>query len=233
MVLRIFSKSFGTKYPELDGRIRDTYAQSSTRSNLRNLYDSYIRAIRWASDRIGKSGIIGFVTNAGFLDSNTADGLRKCLAEEFSSIFVFHLRGNARTSGEPRRREKDNVFGQGTRTPIAITLLVKNPNAKENGHIQWHDIGDYLNQADKLSVINRFQSVKGITAVNGWRVIAPDGHNDWVNQRDDSFGQYISMGSKAEKSGTVFEVYSLGLTTNRDAWCYASSPRVLERNTRS
>lgn len=112
------------EYRSLDKRIRETYAEASTATNKNALYDSYIRAIRWASDRIGKSGVIGFVSNAGFVEANTADGLRKCITKEFSSIYIFHLRGNARTSGELRRKEKDNVFGQGTRTPIAISILV-------------------------------------------------------------------------------------------------------------
>ncbi|EBV3304355.1 damage-inducible protein, partial [Salmonella enterica subsp. enterica serovar Enteritidis] len=118
-------------YPLLDSRIRDTYAEHSTATLKNALYDSYIRAIRWASDRIGDSGVIGFVTNAGFTDSNSADGLRKCLADEFSSIYVFHLRGNQRTSGELSRKEGGKIFGSGSRAPIAISLLVKNPTAQQ------------------------------------------------------------------------------------------------------
>jgi predicted helicase len=115
-------------YPALDRRIAATYAHKSTATNKNSLYDSYIRGIRWASDRIQAhpdGGIVAFVTNGSFIDGNAADGLRKCLAEEFDAIYVFNLRGNARTQGEVRRKEKDNVFGQGTRTPVAITLLVK------------------------------------------------------------------------------------------------------------
>lgn len=114
-------------YPKLDERIRSTYAQRSDATNKNALYDSYIRAIRWASDRIGDAGVIGFVTNGGFLEASTADGLRKCLAEEFSSIHVFHLRGNQRTSGELSRREGGKIFDSGSRAPIAISILVKNP----------------------------------------------------------------------------------------------------------
>src|SRR5690606_18759558 len=115
--------------PYLDERIRATYAERSTATLKNALYDSYIRAIRWASDRVGDSGVIGFVTNAGWLEANTADGLRRCLAEEFSSIYVFHLRGNQRTSGEISRKEGGKIFGSGSRAPIAISLLVKNPQA--------------------------------------------------------------------------------------------------------
>ena len=125
-------------YPSLDERIRTTYAARSNAVLVKGLYDSYIRAIRWASDRVGKSGIIGFVTNASFLDANTADGLRQCLAEEFSNIYIFHLRGNQRTQGEQSRREGGKIFGSGSRAPIAISLLVKNPKNKQNGQIFFH-----------------------------------------------------------------------------------------------
>jgi predicted helicase len=220
-------------YEQLDGRIRDTYAKHSVATNKNGLYDSYIRAIRWASERIGDSGVIGFVTNAGFIDSNTADGMRKCLADEFSSLYVFHLRGNARTSGETRRKEKDNIFGQGTRTPIAITLFVKNPNASSHGNIYLHDIGDYLTQADKLEKISAFASINGVTAANGWQHITPDAHNDWIGQRDDSFSEFISMGEKKDKNAAaIFENYSSGVKTNRDAWCYNFSKQTVATNMR-
>ena len=144
-------------YPYLDQRIEESYDKYSTANLTTSLYDSYIRAIRWASDRIENNGVIGFVTNGGYLESNSADGLRKCLSEEFSSLYIFHLRGNARTSGERRRKEKDNIFGQGTRTPVAISILVKNPNAKQHGQIYFHDIGDYLTREQKLEITENFQ----------------------------------------------------------------------------
>ena len=218
-------------YPKLDESIRSTYAARSTATLKNALYDSYIRAIRWASDRIGDSGVIGFVSNAGFIEANTADGLRKCLAEEFSSIYVFHLRGNARTSGELRRQEKDNVFGQGTRTPIAISILVKNPLAKAHGKIVFHDIGDYLSREEKLEKITSFKSIDGITAANGWQIITPDQHGDWLRQRDDSFGEFISLGDKKNDAAvTVFENFSRGVVTSRDAWCYHFSKATLSNN---
>jgi len=215
-------------YPTLDNRIRTTYAEHSNATNKNALYDSYIRAIRWASDRIGNSGVIGFVSNAGFIDANTADGLRHCLAEEFSSIYIFHLRGNARTSGEMRRKEKDNVFGQGTRTPIAISILVKNPQTTGQGNIHLHDIGDYLTREQKLATVSHLKSINGITAANGWQKIQPDPHNDWLKQRDDGFSSFISLGDKKDKNAAViFENYSRGAETGRDAWCYNSSKLAL------
>ena len=217
-------------YPLLDDRITDTYAAKSSASLSKGLYDSYIRAIRWASDRIGDSGVIGFVTNAGFTDSTSADGLRKCLAEEFSTVYVFHLRGNQRTSGEISRREGGKIFGSGSRAPIAITLLVKNPTAPHHGQIHWHDIGDYLSQAEKLEKIRTFSSIAGITAANAWQPITPDEHGDWVNQRDDSFGEFIVLGDKKGDAAKLFENFSLGVATNRDAWCYNASKANVTSN---
>ena len=228
------------EYPELDEKIRSTYAKQSKATLQKGLYDSYIRAIRWASDRIGKSGVIGFVTNAGFLEGNTGDGVRKCLAEEFTSIYAFHLRGNQRTSGELSRKEGGKIFGSGSRAPIAITLLVKNP-AKQgslaaptiSGHqakIQWHDIGDYLTQTEKLEIIGRFRSTRGISEVNGWQQVVPNQNHEWINQRDQSFTEFIVMGDKKGSAIKLFENFSLGVVTARDAWCYNSSGSELSNN---
>ncbi|MDO4436300.1 MAG: DEAD/DEAH box helicase family protein [Cardiobacteriaceae bacterium] len=218
------------EYPLLDKRIEFTYDINSTARLRTSLYDSYIRAIRWATDRIGNQGIIGFVTNGGYLDSNSADGLRKCLAEEFSSLYIFHLRGNARTSGERRRKEKDNIFGQGTRTPVAISLLVKNPNAKQKGKIYFYDIGDYLTREQKLAKIETLKSIEGI---EDWQTIIPDEFNDWLNKRDQNFDKYILIGSKDKKDKnkqTVFTIYSRGIMTCRDTWAYNFSQSALAEN---
>jgi predicted helicase len=213
-------------YPHLDERISHTYAARSSARTRTNVYDSYIRAIRWASDRIGNSGVIGFVTNAGWLEANASDGLRQCLAEEFSDIYVFHLRGNARTSGEQRRKEKDNVFGVGSRAPIAITLLVKNPSSHDHGCIYLHDIGDYLTREDKLAIVTHFGSIAGIGKEQAWQTITPDAHGDWLRQRDTSFSKYFVMGDKT--GGTaLFEDYSYGPITHRDIWVYNFSHSAL------
>ncbi|NWB90275.1 DEAD/DEAH box helicase [Pseudomonas agarici] len=224
------------EYPFLDGRIRSTYAERSTATNKNGLYDSYIRAIRWASDRIGSSGVIGFVTNANFLEGGTFDGLRQCLADEFSSIYVFHLRGNGRTSGERCRREGHPLFAAhggrgGSLTPIAITLLVKNPEATDVGKIYFHNVGDYLKRGEKLAKIAEFTSIAGIAAADGWQTIRPDEHGDWLNQRDDRFSDYIVLGSKdVAITNKLFSTYSRGLETNRDAWCYNSAENGVIEN---
>ncbi|GAA4667658.1 DEAD/DEAH box helicase [Bartonella pachyuromydis] len=220
-----------TPYPLLDNRISETYAAQSESMNMQALYDSYIRAIRWASDRLKNRGVIGFVTNAGFINACSLNGLRKCLVKEFSSLYIFHLRGNARTSGEQRKKESGGIFGEGSRAPIAISILVKNPESEQRGKIYFHDIGDYLNREEKLTIIEKFRSIHGITrSKKGWQIITPDRHGDWLDQRDDSFKEFLAMGDKKGYGKKLFSTYSCGLKTNRDAWAYNSSREVLAKN---
>jgi predicted helicase len=218
-------------YPKLDHRIAETYEAQSSASLRTALYNSYIRAIRWASDRIGDAGIIGFVTGAGWMEGKAASGLRKCIAEEFSNIHVFNLRGNQRTLGERSRKEGGKIFGGGSRAPIAITFLVKNSDAAEHGLIQVHDIGDYLSRDEKLTIIRRFGSIDGITKADGWQTIIPDEHGDWVAQRDKSFERFIAIGDNKNRSAqTIFSIYSSGVKTNRDAWAFNASKSALSAN---
>ena len=210
-------------YPYLDNRIRTTYAARSKATNKNALYDSYIRAIRWASDRIGNSGVIGFVSGSGFVEKPVTGGLRKCLAEEFSMIHVLNLRGDIRKNmlSKGRAKEGQNIFANGSMTGIAITLFVKNPDSKQRGQIFYHNIGDDLIIKDKLEKISTFVSIDGISQTGGWQVITPDQHGDWLNQRDDRFCKFILFGEKAGKESlTLFSNFSPGVQTNRDAWCY-------------
>ena len=209
------------EYPILDQRIRSTYAEKSNAKLLKNLYDSYIRAIRWASDRIDKKGVVGFVTNGSFVDANNMDGLRGSLCDEFTSVYVFNLRGNARTQGEQRRMEAGSVFGAGTRTPVAITLLVKNPAKTGKCELRYYDIGDYLDRNEKLKIIRDFDSIAGIDSAKKWTTLTPNKENDWINQRDPAFETFIALGDKEDaKSLSFFDNYSQGVLTSRDKWCY-------------
>lgn len=221
-------------YSDLDAKIGGTYAARSTATNKNALYDSYIRAIRWASDRLEDSrGVIGFITNGGWVDANTADGMRKTLVDEFASLYVFHLRGNARTSGEQRRKESGNIFGEGSRAPIVITFLVKNPDAAQQGRIFYRDIGDYLSREDKLKIIAGFRNLRGITETDGWTEITPNEHGDWLKQRNQDLSKFMPIGiKKANNDPAIFTVFSNGLKTNMDAWAYNSSPSELEANMR-
>lgn len=218
------------KYPKLDERIAETYAQSSSGTNKNSIYDSYIRAIRWASDRVKDSGVIAFVSNGSFIDGNAADGLRKCLVGEFSKLYVYNLRGNARTSGETRKREAGNVFGGGSRTPVTICVLVKDPSHTGEAVLHYRDIGDYLSREEKLDIIAQ----EGSIAHTEWEVIVPNEAADWINQRDEKYDTYQPIGDKATKGKPntpgVFQLYSNGLQTNRDPWVYNYSVEKLSSN---
>ncbi len=215
------------RYPRLDERIRTTYAARSTAANKNSLYDSYIRALRWATDRIGDRGIVCFVTNGTFIDASSADGLRKVLAGECSAIWCLNLRGNQRTAGELSRREGGKVFGSGSRTPVAITLLVKNPNHAGPTAIRYHDIGDYLTREEKLARVARFSDITGIN----WEEITANATGDWINQRSELFQTFPSLGSKkCDADEVLFVTYSNGVKTNRDAWVYNCSCEALLSN---
>ena len=213
-------------YEELDARLAATYVQETTSSNKNKLYDSYIRAYRWASDRIGNQGVIGFVTNAGWLDTSSADGMRKCMTEEFNSIYIYHLKGNARTQGIQRQKEKDNVFGEGSRAPVAIVFLVKNPRSSDHGKIYFHAVDDYLTREEKLAALKRDRSI----AYTPMNVIVPDAHGDWFNQRDGSFSHFMRMDGKKTQESAIFKNFSLGVATGRDAWDYNFSIESLSNN---
>ncbi len=220
-------------YPVLEGRIARTYASLSTAKLKNSLYDSYIKAFRWASDRLPKNqpGIIGFVTNAGWLDGNAMNGFRKCLEEEFSAIYVFNLRGNQRTSGELSRREGGKIFGSGSRAPIAITILVRNPKHRGKALINYCDIGDYLSREEKLEIL--VKKCSALSSLMQWQQLHPDAHGDWLNQRNDVFASFIPLGDKDDKknSHTFFmPLYSNGVKTNRDAWSWNYSKDRLSKN---
>lgn len=219
-----------TKYELIDGRIEQTYAKRSTGTLKNSLYDSYYRALRWATDRIKDRGIIAFVSNSGFVDGNTADGIRLTWVDEFSDIFVFNLRGNARTQGEVRRREAGNVFGEGSRTGVAITILVRSPDHDRTARVHYADIGDYLSREEKLEQLRVSISMRG----TDFTAVVPNQAGDWINQRDLRFDKFQLIGDPTAKgspsSAGVFSIYSRALATSRDAWCYSFNSVELRRN---
>lgn len=210
-------------YPKLNQRISETYAKLTTATNKNSLYDSYIKAFRWSTDRLDKTGgIIAFVSNGAWIDGNSADGFRSAIEKEFSSIYIFNLRGNARTQGEQRRKEKGNVFGVGSRTPISITLLVKNPDIKtEKATIHYHDIGDYLDREQKLKIVKDLKTFANPKLE--LKILQPNEHGDWISLRNDAFGNFIELEPDKKfntKSNSFFVLNSMGVGTSRDAWVY-------------
>lgn len=214
-------------YPTLDGKIRDTYARRSTATLKYKLYDSYIRAIRWASDRIGTEGIVAYVSNGGYIDDNTADGLRLSLLDEFTSVYVLNLRGNQRTAGEKSRREGGKVFGSGSRATIAVSFFVKNPNRSSPGRLRYFDIGDYLTADQKLASLVQIRSLDHVP----WREVQPSREGDWLAQRSDSYAAFVPLSDKAgSRAVSVFGEATHGLVTSRDSWAYNYSAQAMLNN---
>lgn len=216
-------------YPKLDSRITNTYAVNSKANLKKGLYDLYIKAFRWASDRIKDNGIVAYITNGSYIDNQGMDGFRKCLLEEFTSIYVFNLRGNQRTSGETSRKEGGKIFGSGSRTPVAITFLIKNKERNHDNFIHYYDIGDYFTREQKLNIISRFNSVENIK----WSHIVPDENNDWINKKNCQFKNLepIAPISKCnQESKSIFTIYSPGLVSSRDYWVYNYNINKLNKN---
>lgn len=213
-------------YKYLDQAIASTYVFRSNSTLSRNAYDSYIRAFRWATDRLGDNGIIGFVSNGSYLDSVALDGFRECLIEDFNHIYVFNLRGNQRTSGELSRKEGGKIFGSGSRTPVAIAILVKRKGVKKDRFIRYYDIGDYLSREQKLAIISEFGDIGAIK----WSFITPNENNDWISQRNQTFINFIALGDRKKNNNvTVFGAnIATGIVTSRDSWVYGfSKPLIL------
>ncbi|EMQ95550.1 Helicase domain protein [Xanthomarina gelatinilytica] len=220
------------KYEKLDKRIAVTYAKYTSATNKNSLYDSYIKAFRWSTDRLDpkNGGVIGFITNSGWLDGNSHDGFRKSLENEFSNIYVINLRGAIRgKSGESARKEGNNIFD--ILTGVAVVLLVKKPNHNEKANIYYFQLDDYLSKLEKLSFLNKSNSF--INLKNEWKKIRPNSDNDWINQRNSLFKDFIGLGDKKTKNkiNTFWlKNYSNGIKTNRDVWCFNSSQHKLASN---
>lgn len=209
-------------YSTLDGRIAETYAKLSVAKSSRTLYDPYMRAFRWATDRIGDAGIVAFVSNGGWLDANSSDGVRLSFEKDFNHIYVYNLRGNQRGDW---RREGGKVFGEGSQTAIAITIGVKIPG--ETGcTVHYRDVGDYLTAEEKLAQVTTARLDD-----DQWGIIVPNAFGDWLSQRSEDFGTWPVIGDKKNTSSrNIFDNYSLGLGTNRDTWVYNYDRTALKNN---
>lgn len=215
-------------YPTLDSAIESSYAAMSSVKSKRTLYDSYIRAIRWASDRIGDAGVVAYVTNGGWINSKTTDGLRLSLASEFDELYIYNLRGNTRKQGEDKRREGGQIFGVGSQATIAILIAVKSGQKNHTCRIYYRDIGDYHTRDEKLALL----SDTGIDDIE-WSEIEPNSSGDWLTKRSEGYSNHPALGTKDKKEAAnakTFVNYSLGLGTNRDSWVYNFSRARLEEN---
>ena len=212
------------EYETMDERVKETYVADSKAALKNKLYDPYVKAIRWASDRIGDEGIIAFVTNNSFLDGIAFDGMRKHLEQDFSKIYHINCKGDARTSGERRRREGGNVFDNQIRVGIGISFFVKKENTKiESADVWIYNFDDYMKVREKQKQLVDFENYIKIP----FKSIENHSKDTWITEGlHADFDTFIPMGSKKTKSeigasvDVIFKVFSLGIATNRDAWTY-------------
>ncbi|MFO1506912.1 MAG: N-6 DNA methylase [Lysobacterales bacterium] len=220
------------EYPDIDARIKDTYIKASTAQKTK-LYDMYARFFRWASDRIAENGVVAFVSNSSFIDARTFDGFRACLAKEFNEVWIVDLKGNARTSGERRRREAGNIFEDKIRVGIAVWFCVKK-HGPHGFRIFYDAARDYAKSDEKLDFLSS-------TRLRDRRMteIRPDGKHNWLNLTDSDFDTLIPVATKAAKAAkkpaqekAIFKLFSLGVSTNRDAWLYCDDVATLSQKMR-
>lgn len=215
-------------HPKLEKLVTEKYGKNSTstRNVGKTTRDTLIQSIRMASDLLKDKGVIGFVVNGSFIDSKSADGFRKCVAQEFSRLYVLNLRGNQRTSGEVSKKEGGKIFDSGSRATIAIVFFVKD-NSVTNNTIDYYDIGDYLKREEKLHRLSQFENLDLVP----FEKITPNDKGDWINQREDGFEKLIPLKrDKTLQNDSIFDINSLGVASGRDPWVYNFSPNILMRS---
>ncbi len=212
-------------HPKLEKLVYEKYGKNSTSRHVgKTTRDTLIQSIRMASDVIKDRGVIGFVVNGGFIDSKSADGFRKCVAKEFSHLYVLNLRGNARTSGEVFKKEGGKIFDSGSRATVAIIFFVKDSSAP-NSTIFYYEVGDYLKREAKLNLLAGFENLESVP----FEKITPNAKGDWINQREDAFEKLIPL-KRDKNSKSVFDINSSGVVSGRDPWVYNFSPNILTQS---
>lgn len=209
--------NLNTRYLKIEERITNTYAKYSSANQNNDLFDSYVKAYRWATDRIKENGVIGFITPNSIIDKTTFSGFRKVVQEEFNHIYILNLKGAVRGKiGEEAKREGQSVFN--ILTGNAIVLLVKDDSSEHTIH--YAEVDDYLKRPEKLIYLSDAKSIKKIE----FSKIIPDKYNDWINQRDDEYNKFLAL------DGEVFKVKGMGVQTKRDTWVYGFNKKDVKNN---
>lgn len=215
-------------YPTLEKQIESTYVAESKATLNRSAYDSYIKAIRWSTDRLGtdNDGVISFVTNNAWLTANGLDGMRKCLEKDFSSIFVFDLKGGIRgKKGEQVKKEGQNIFN--IITGISIVFLIKR-KTKSKCRIFYSSVDNGLTKKEKLDILNNVQDISSSRIA--WRIIESNQYGDWLDFRNDLFNSYIPLRDDCKNGKSFFVISPPAVVTGRDFWVYNFSKIHLEKN---
>ncbi len=217
-------------HPKLEKLVYETYGKNSTAKVGKTTRDTLIQSIRMASDLLKDKGVLGFVVNGSFIDSKSADGFRKCVAQEFSHLYALNLRGNQCTSGEVSKKEGGKIFDSGSRATVAIIFFVKDKSV-ENSTIHYYEVGDYLKREAKLNLLAGFENLESVS----FKEITPNDKGDWINQREDAFDKLIPLkrDKKLKILNTIFDLNSGGVASGRDLWVYNFSPNALMQSVKN
>lgn len=214
-------------HPKLEKWVYETYGKNSTAKVGATTRDTLIHSIRMASDLLKDKGVLGFVVNGSFIDSKSADGFRKCVAQEFAHLYALNLRGNARTSGEVFKKEGGKIFDSGSRATVAVIFFVKDESV-QNSAIHYYEVEDYLKREAKLNLLAGFENLESVP----FKEIVPNDKGDWINQRNDDFEKLIPL--KRDKQlkifDSIFDLNSNGVKTSRDPWVYNFSQKTLKQS---
>lgn len=215
-------------HPKLEKWVTETYGKNSTAQVGATTRDTLIHSIRMASDLLKDKGVLGFVVNGSFIDSKSSDGFRKCVAKEFSHLYVLNLRGNQRTSGEVSRKEGGKIFDSGSRATIAIVFFVKDSSVTNKYNtIHYYEVEDYLKREAKLNLLAGFENLESVP----FKEITPNDKGDWINQRNDDFEKLIPLKrDKKLQNDSIFDINSNGVVSGRDPWVYNFSPKILTQS---
>ncbi len=213
-------------HPKLEKWVNETYGKNSTGKVGKTTRDTLIQSIRMASDLLKDKGVLGFVVNGSFIDSKSADGFRKCVVKDFAHLYVLNLRGNARTSGEERKKQGDGIFDSGSRATVAIIFFVKDESV-QNSAIHYYEVEDYLKREAKLHLLAGFENLESVP----FKEIVPNDKGDWINQRGDDFEKLIPL-KRDEKlqNDSIFDLDSRGVVSGRDPWVYNFSQKILTQS---
>lgn len=211
-------------HPKLEKLVYEKYGENSTSGNVgQTTRDTLIQSIYMASELLKDRGVLGFVVNGSFIDSKSADGFRKCVAQEFSHLYVLNLRGNARNLGEVSKKEGGKIFDSGSRATIAIIFFVKDKSVPNNT-IFYYEVEDYLKREAKLHLLAGFENLDFVP----FKEIIPNDKGDWINQRNDDFEKLIPLKrDKTLQNPSIFDINPGGVLSGRDPWVYNFSPNAL------
>ena len=208
------------KYKVVDRRVAETYARASKATLVNSLSDPYVKAFRWATDRLGEEGVLAYVSNNSYVGQLAFDGMRQHLARDFDAIYVIDLGGNVRRNPK-LSGTTHNVFG--IQVGVSIGLFVRRKgevSGARKAEIFYARTAEDWRKEQKYAFLDK----AGTASKLEWMRIEPDERNTWLTEGlRAEFDSFIPLASDAEKGHepkAVFGLISNGLQSNNDAYVF-------------